>query len=87
MSEHTVGYRIYVEVDPWAADDAERPPIRLVIAAGADIRKQWSMTPHRAQDVASSLAGMLAGLMTPADADRLAQGLRTAAARVWEVRN
>lgn len=85
MGSHTA-IRIRVECSPYAAD--KDSPIRLVVVNEDDtVVTELQFTPERARDSAYSMGRLMAHFVPRADTHRLAQGLRTAAIRVWATRN
>lgn len=78
--------RIRVECIPYARD--EDHPIRLVLVDtdGTELT-ELRFTPNRANDSASSIARLLGEFIPKVDSWKLAEGLRTAARKVWAVRN
>jgi hypothetical protein len=78
--------RLRVECDLYATD--EDRPIRLVICDATGTEKAYlRFTPERARDSAYSLARLLSQFLPHTDSYRLAEGLRTAALKVWAARN
>lgn len=86
MSEQKTAFRIRVECNPYAADADF--PIRLVVADAEDVvLTELKFTPGSARETAYSITRLLAQFIPRTDSHRLAQGLRTAATRVWATRN
>ena len=83
----TTDVRIRVECVPHARD--EDHPIRLVLVDSVTDTEltQLRFTPHRAKDAADSIATILSQFMPRVDSLKLADGLRTAAIKVWATRN
>jgi len=78
--------RIRVEVIPHVPD--EDFPIRMVISDVDDnVLTELKFTPARAKDTAVTMGRLLSGFVPGKDSWRLAEGLRTAAIRVWAERN
>lgn len=85
-NEQKTALRIRVECKPYAPDADF--PIRLVVADAADVvLTELKFTPTSARDTAYSVTRLLAHFIPRADTHRLAEGLRTAAVRVWATRN
>lgn len=78
--------RIRVECIPTARD--EDGPIRLILTDddGNELT-ELQFTPTRANDSATSIARLLGEFIPRVDSWKLAQGLRTAAIKVWAARN
>lgn len=86
LDRATGDVRIRVECIPHARD--EDHPIRLILVDGdGTILTELKFTPSRANDSAASIARLLGGYMPRVDSWKLAQGLRTAAIKVWAARN
>lgn len=86
MSEQTTAFRIRVECNPYAADADF--PIRLVVAdVEGVVLTELKFTPTTARETAYSVTRLLSQFIPRADSHRLAQGLRTAATKVWAARN
>ena len=82
----TTAVRIRVEVIPHVPD--EDFPIRLVITDTEDnVLTELKFTPTRAKDTAVTMGRLLSGFIPSKDSWRLAEGLRTAAIKVWAQRN
>lgn len=78
--------RIRVECIPTAHDDDH--PIRLVLVDNdGNELTELRFTPSRATDSAASIARLLGEFIPRIDSWKLAQGLRTAAIKVWATRN
>lgn len=82
----TTDVRIRVECMPHARDDEH--PIRLVLLGsdGTELT-ELRFTPSRATDSANSIARLLGEFIPRVDSWKLADGLRTAAIKVWATRN
>jgi hypothetical protein len=86
LDRSTGDVRIRVECIPTARD--EDHPIRLVLVDWDDtVLTELKFTPGRANDSASSIARLLGEFIPRIDSWKLAEGLRTAAIKVWAARN
>jgi hypothetical protein len=86
MSDQTTAFRIRVECNPYVPDTEF--PIRLVVADSRDVTlTELKFTPERAHETAYSITRLLAQFIPRTDSHRLAQGLRSAAVKVWSTRN
>ena len=80
-----VAIKICVECCPYDPDD--KNPIRLILTGEDDVVvTELFFTPARAWDSAYSLGRLLGHFAPRADTHRVAQGLRTAAVRIWSIR-
>lgn len=78
--------RLRVECLPHVSDDEY--PIRLVIVDDDDVElAELKFTPQKAVDTAVPLARVLADFIPATDRQKLADGLRLAAIKVWAARN
>lgn len=64
-------------------------PIRLLVvdAEGGEVYTELKFTPETAREASGSVGALLGSLLSETHARRLAQGLRTAAVKVWASRN
>jgi hypothetical protein len=86
MSEQTTAIRIRVECDPYAPDSDF--PIRLVVVDTDEaVLTELKFTPSRARETAYSVGRMLTFFIPASQSHKLAEALRTAAAKVWATRN
>lgn len=85
-SDSLSALRLRVECAPYAPDS--RRPIRLVLADGeGNDLTALRFTPARAEDAAGSIAGLLMRFIPAEESQRIAEGLKSAAIRVWATRN
>lgn len=84
--QQTTAIRILVECNPYAPD-AEFPIRLLVVDAADTVLTELKFTPARARETAYSVSRLLGHFIPRAYSHRLAEGLRTAAAKVWATRN
>lgn len=84
--ESTTAFRVLVECNPYAPD--EDYPIRLsVVNNDGIVLTELKFTPARARDTGYSVARLLSDFIPRTDSNKLAEGLRNAAAKVWATRN
>lgn len=85
--DDVTGIRIRVECLPYARDHEH--PIRLVLVDSDTDQEltELRFTPTRANDTADSIAELLGEFVPRLQISRLADGLRTAAIKVWAARN
>jgi hypothetical protein len=86
MSEQTTAIRIRVECNPYAPD-SEYPIRLLVVGDGEEVLTELKFTPARARETAYSVGRMLTFFIPASYSHKLAEALRTAAAKVWATRN
>ena len=86
MNDPMTAIRIRVECDIYATD--EDFPIRLlVVDENEEILTELKFTPTSARDTAYSVTRLLGHFVPLSDSHKLAEGLRSAAAKVWATRN
>jgi hypothetical protein len=81
-----LGVRIRVEILPHAHD--EDGPVRLILVDEDDEKLiELAFSPERAQAGAYAIARVLSRSLPQKESYRVAEGLRTAAIKVWAIRN
>lgn len=86
MHEPATAIRIRVECNVYAPD-AELPIRLLVIDTDDTVLTELKFTPDRARETAYSVGRLLGNFVSLAESHKLAQGLRSAAVKVWATRN
>lgn len=86
VSDSTTDMCVRVECCPHALD--AEGPVRLLLVDGSErLLARLAFTPAQARSSAYGMGRILCRFLPPESAHRVADGLRTAAIKVWAARN